>query len=358
MPHANMKIWSRRLIGASWGLLAIGYVVVSILSLWGRLGPTRIGVSVSPGTDGAMVVQRVHPGGAAWETGIRPGDILLTLDDRILTPQEWASSGDRGVYFTALRPGTNQILRGSTERGSYSPLLSSSLFFSGFVFALTSFFVFSRASRKPEVITLAFLLISAAWALTLAPAAGQWLWWAAMLEVVSVTAAAVLFYYFFLTFPGQRTIRRKLSLYMGVVVLATPVLMLGLWLYTILVQPSIFPLSRRLFLGITAASLTGGILLLLRSYFSAREPVIREQLRIMVVGTVAPVLAFVVLVLGPLLAGFHAVLNPELTVLGITLFPSPSATLSCGTSSWASAGWYTAAPHTFCSPLPFSSSTP
>ncbi len=252
-----LRPWPR-LISLCWWLLAIGYVAVSALSLWGRLGPSRIGISAIPREDGVMVIDRVHPGGAAWEVGVQPGDILVSVDGAPVTISEWVSRRDAGVQFTVRSTATNQIITGSTREepndpGIFSPALSGSLFFGGLVFALTSFFVFSRASRKPEIITLSFLLIIAAWALTIAPAAGQWLWWASTIEVASVTWAAALFLSFFYKFPSNKEGPMPHSRYIDFMILLTPVAVLGMWMISITYFPQTFNATRQMFFAVVVA---------------------------------------------------------------------------------------------------------
>src|SRR5438552_2035327 len=57
-------------------------------------------------SDGARwVFQDVHPGGVAAQAGIRPGDVLLTVEDKeLLPPEATAFSLGRAYTFTVRRP--------------------------------------------------------------------------------------------------------------------------------------------------------------------------------------------------------------------------------------------------------------
>src|SRR6266478_769422 len=57
-------------------------------------------------SDGARwVFQDVHPGGVAARAGIRPGDVLLTVEDKeLLPPEATAFSLGRAYTFTVRRP--------------------------------------------------------------------------------------------------------------------------------------------------------------------------------------------------------------------------------------------------------------
>ncbi len=217
---------------------------------------------------------------------------------------------------------SNEVIEGSVDKmGTFSPGMSAGLFLSGFAFALTSFLVFSRARRSPEVAVLSLLLITGAWALTIAPATAQWLWWAQAMDAMSVSWSAALFLLFFTIFPPAQSdllSRRKCWI---LAILAAPIVLSILWAVSVSWLPDIFIAVQRSCLGFVAGGLTGGAILMIRSYVATRSPVVREQLRVMVVGTVTPVLFFALFGITPQAGGLAPIVRPEILVLGLLLFP-------------------------------------
>ncbi|MCH7802345.1 MAG: hypothetical protein IIC24_12515 [Chloroflexi bacterium] len=117
---------------------------------------------------------------------------------------------------------------------------------------------------------------------------------------------------------------RKLNLFIRPLLVGMAVWTLTLnILYLVSVQflPGIFDAVRQVeFLQIGIGYL-GGVIFLILAYFGSISPVEKEQIRIMVFGTVTTVIPFVLLSVAPGVVGLPAVINAETIIPAIVIVP-------------------------------------
>ena len=112
-------MWRRGLSTPWWLLLGSLYAACAIAGAAGWFGGPRLGLEVEFAY-GQAVVTHVHPGGIAWEAGVRPGDVLLTAGSVPVTPEIWAVHGDAGGALTAVRQKDGETLQRSFNE--YTPM--------------------------------------------------------------------------------------------------------------------------------------------------------------------------------------------------------------------------------------------
>jgi hypothetical protein len=159
--------------------LAISYPVLAILGIVGWNGGYHIGVGAAPSADGEMIITISRPGSSAWNLGVKSGDILLEIDGKRVTPQSWEISGASGDFYKILSLPERKLIESSVSGGHNIgvPLIASFIVV-GFVFALTSYFIFHRANHTPQTLAVSVLFMTMAVAFAVAPASARNLGWA------------------------------------------------------------------------------------------------------------------------------------------------------------------------------------
>jgi signal transduction histidine kinase len=286
----------------------------------------RLGVSVTPLPDGRMAITKVLPGGPVYRLSpAEVGDILIEIDGLAVTEDLINRRGTTGTSFVIAKLDTNGVRTG-VFRGQQTPPISStavavSLLIIGSVFALTSFFVFFRSARSPEILVLSLLLMTMASALVISPASARWFYWPSLVGPLIVVWAAALFVVFFFWFPLKRKSNRLMS---AAVLYGMPIGALAisiLFLLTFETDVDIYESVRRLAFFHLALGFLGGIAFLIAALVSASSAVNREQLRIMAVGISAGILPFILLTIVPQSLGLSTYVRPEISVLGIAIVP-------------------------------------
>ena len=138
-----------KVLAPAWWVAAAAFPLALLLGLIAWLDDPRIGIDAAPSPDGRLEITRVHPGGPAWASESRVGDILQRVDGVEISPDNWAQRKDRGVEFLIYRPGPTGAM-GELIEGGLRPVtsgLASSFWAIGWVFAIASFFVFFRSRR-------------------------------------------------------------------------------------------------------------------------------------------------------------------------------------------------------------------
>ena len=100
---------------AAWLFLAALYPVWALLSILGWFERPQLGLSATPGPGGEMVITAVHPGGLAWESGARSGDILLEIEGVEVDAVRWSSGGDSGTEFRVMRARDGTLISESLQ---------------------------------------------------------------------------------------------------------------------------------------------------------------------------------------------------------------------------------------------------
>jgi signal transduction histidine kinase len=307
----------------AWWLGAIGLPIAAVLGLVAWIGEPRIGLDVTLGSDGRMEITRVHPGGPAWASGVRIGDVLVWVDGTDIDQVTWVQRQDNGVNFLVERQATTEDPPKRIVGGlpPLSPRLVGSFWVIGGIFAIASFFIFARTRRSLDVLVLSLMFMAFAVAFGLAPAAARWHPWAVFAESLIADGAILLFISFFFLFSSRQQASWPAARYAiwGMAALGATLAILYSISFTVL--PEVFTVARPILLAHEAAGLIGGVFLLCMAYWRSSSQVLREQSRIMLIGVAAAVLPFALLSVSPQVIGLGALLRPEVIVLSIILVP-------------------------------------
>ena len=305
----------------SWWLLAASYPLLLVLGIAGWFADPRIGLEAAPGPNGTMVITRLHPGGSAWDTGARVGDMLLEIDGVQVTEQTWELSGELGTEYTVLTE-DGKLLSDSVESGAPATgQLVIILLIVSTVFAGTSSVIFWRSGRSNEALTVSVLFLVAAVAFVVSPAAARWLPWALHVELLALDWAAALFFIFLsLLVPAEGRARATLkTLRWGMAGWALALDVLNS--LSITAFPGIYEAVKQIGFLELGVGLLGGVAFLVAAYVRNESLVAREQLRVMVVGVSAAVAPFLVLSVAPSIVTLPPFVRPEIAVLATVLVP-------------------------------------
>ncbi|MCH7736555.1 MAG: hypothetical protein IH872_04040 [Chloroflexi bacterium] len=273
-----------------------------------------------------MAITKILPGGPVYELSpAEVGDFLIEIDGLAVNEELIKSRGTTGTSFAIVKSDAGGaptgVFHGQDEPPISSTAVAVSLFFIGSVFALTSFFVFSRSARSPEILVLSLFLITMASALVISPASAHWFHWPSLVGPLIGVWAATLFVIFFLMFPLKRRSNRLIS---AVVLYGMPIgalVITTLYLLAFETEAGVYDIARQLLFIYVALGFLGGIALLVTALFSTSSPVNREQLRITAVGISAGILPFIILTVVPQSLGMSTYIRPEISVLGIAIIP-------------------------------------
>ena len=287
---------------------------------WFNDGP--IGLDVAPGPDGRMTITRVQPTTPAWDSGAKPGDILLEVDGLEINETNWRVIEGSGKDFRISSAADGQVIFYSVEEERVlSGALILSLTVIGIVFALTSGLMFLRSNRSSEVLTLSILFLVVAISFAVVPAGARAHPWVQYVQLLGMCASAVLFFVFFswVTPVGRAiwSLGKSLSWAFAITSLAIYLV----YALSVAELTSIYNGARLLLMLQIGAGFIGGIIYLVASYWKESSPPGKEQLRIMVLGISIAILPFIILGWIPRAIGQSAVLPPEVLALFVVLVP-------------------------------------
>ena len=306
----------------AWSALCTIYLVLAVAAVR-EDGPFHLGLSVQQGSSGTLVVDRVLPGGMAWDAGVRGGDTLLALDGFRADVTAWDASSGRARSFTFRRAGSGDVVAvASPLYTDYTRVLVVALFIVGVAFALTSYFLAVRARRSAATMVVSLLFLAVAIPLAISSALALWAPWALLAVALALPWIGALFLLLFSVFPGERwsTSPRRMVL---TGTFLTWAVILNTWFILIRVSgPTTYEAMRLVTLIYFGIGILGGIGLLVRTYLTTKSPVAREQIRIVAFGTVLSTLPFTLLGAIPTVrhvAGL--VVRPETTALFLVFMP-------------------------------------
>src|SRR5438067_2579619 len=285
-------------------------------------------------TDHGVQASRVSPNAPATRAGIRPGDILLTINTASVTrAAEVARRLDRAGLWTQVR---YKLSRGGEE--FETPLLTAPaekplatenyLRIVGLLYLFIGLFIFIRRWNAPRAVHFyVFCLVSfVLWSFHFSGKLDTFDWEVYWSEIVARLLAPALLLHFALVFPGrsETTIRSSSKVF---AVYALPFALLLIHVSTALKANGFLPwlasyilLLKSEFGYLALCFLTAG-LVFYRSYREAPSGVMRQQLKWLTGGTLAGSLPVSLLYIVPLAMG--VALRPwmQLSVLSLVLIP-------------------------------------
>src|SRR5438552_1945735 len=285
-------------------------------------------------TDHGIQASRVSPNSPATRAGIRPGDVLLTINNtRVTRAAEVARRVDRAglwsqVHYKLSRNGQEfetPLLTAPAEK----PLATENyLRIVGLLYLFIGLFIFIRRWNAPRAVHFyVFCLVSfVLWSFHFSGKLDAFDWEVYWSEIVARLLVPALLLHFALVFPGrsESTIRSSSKVF---AVYALPVALLLVHVSTALNAFGFVPwlapyiLFIKLEFGYLALCFLTAGLVFYRSYREAPSGVMRQQLKWLTGGTLAGSLPASVLYILPLVMG--VTLRPwmQLSVLGLVLIP-------------------------------------
>src|SRR5437867_4952963 len=285
-------------------------------------------------TDHGIQASRVSPNSPATRAGIRPGDVLLTINNtRVTRAAEVARRVDRAglwsqVHYKLSRNGQEfetPLLTAPAEK----PLATENyLRIVGLLYLFIGLFLFIRSRNAPRAVRFyVFCLVSfVLWSFHFSGKLDTFDWEVYWSEIVARLLAPALLLHFALVFPGrsETTIRSSSKVF---AVYALPFALLLIHVSTALKANGFLPwlasyilLLKSEFGYLALCFLTAG-LVFYRSYREAPSGVMRQQLKWLTGGTLAGSLPVSLLYILPLVMG--VTLRPwmQLSVLSLVLIP-------------------------------------
>src|SRR5437764_1417317 len=285
-------------------------------------------------TDHGIQASRVSPNSPATRAGIRPGDVLLTINNtRVTRAAEVARRVDRAglwsqVHYKLSRNGQEfetPLLTAPAEK----PLATENyLRIVGLLYLFIGLFIFIRRWNAPRALHFyVFCLVSFfLWSFHFSGKLDTFDWEVYWSEIVARLLAPALLLHFALVFPGrsEATIRTSSKVF---AVYAIPLALLLVHVSTALKANGFLPwlasyilLLKSEFGYLALSFLTAG-LVFYRGYREAPSGVMRQQLKWLTGGTLAGSLPVSLLYIVPLAMG--VALRPwmQLSVLSLVLIP-------------------------------------
>ncbi len=291
-------------------------------SLGERARPSKLDLRVTVrGED--LVIAWVQPGGPAWDAGVRPGDVVIGLADRAITPRDSPTTVE-DAPLVRVRSGAGaeraavavapDVLASPLRRLSFLLLAACFMAIGGLVFVLA-------ADRVVAAIMLGFTL-AAATALVAAIATPFGRTWALGVEYVAAVGFAATLFILFLAFPVGRLHNpagRRLAVGCG----GLSALLIALYGWTVTVAPATYVALQSATFAIMLTEILGAMVLAILAFTQtpARQWEIRRALGLVALGTVGGLLPFCLLILGPQVFGGMALVPPDLAILSVGLLP-------------------------------------
>ncbi len=285
-------------------------------------------------TDHGIQASRVSPNSPATRAGIRPDDVLLTINSAPVTrAAEVARRLERAGLWTQVR---YKLSRGGAE--FETPLLTAPaekplatenyLRIVGLLYLFIGLFIFIRRWNAPRAVHFyVFCLVSfILWSFHFSGKLDTFDWEVYWSEIVARLLAPALLLHFALVFPGrsETAIRSSSKL---LAVYTPPLALLLIHISTALNALGFVPwlgaylLLRKIEFGYLALCFLAAGLVFYRSYRQAPSGVLRQQLKWLTGGTLAGSLPVSLLYIVPLV--FGVTLRPwmQFSVLSLVLIP-------------------------------------
>lgn len=309
----------------AWWVLAVAYPVLAVLGIVGWSGGYQIGIDAAPGADDEMIITYSRPGSAAWLIGAKSGDILLEIDGERVTRQSWQINGASGDFFKFLSLPERKIIEASVSQGHNLRISQVVSYIAiSLVFALSSYFIFYRANHNPQTLVVSALFMIMALTFAAAPASERNLKWAMYAMMYTVTWSASLFLIFFALFASAQTHLRWLVRVvkpMLIVMIISTLSLNILYFASVEFLPELFDGVRQAGFLQMGVGFLGGLVFLVMAYIGSISPTEKEQIRIMVFGTVAAVMPFVILSVAPGIVRLPAIISAETIIPAIVVVP-------------------------------------
>ena len=310
---------------ARWILAASGVLLLLVLSRFTYLATEHtpvLGVRAAASSEG-LTITWVRPAGLAWDAGLRPSDLVRTIDGDRVTAQTTADDV-RHAQAIQVQTSAGQRINASVDTAQ---IVARERRWSFLALAMA----FAAVGSAVWILGSDLLLAGTTWAMTMAAAvallaatatpfgAG----WALGTEFITLLIFAVSVLAFFLVFPINRLreiwAHRLLGSGLGISLLVA-LLYLGI----VSTDSGGYAILQPVFFLVLALELGGALLLAALSLIrtSPTQRAAQRALSLVTLGATAGLLPFCFLVLLPGLLGDGAIVRPEVAILSLVLLPA------------------------------------
>jgi two-component system, NtrC family, sensor kinase len=310
--------FSNRIQAILLAIATVGLVLLAVLNFRQELTfqqpDDQVWWSEAPGSQG-LVAQRVLPGGAGQQAGIKVRDRLRAVNDH---PVNHVSDLERELYrTTSYLPAYYSITRDGIELDTPVKVipvpvdrsLALGLRFIGVIYLAIGIYVLFRRWTAPRA-THFYLFCLVSFALNALKYTSQLDtldWTVFWTNIVADSLQPALFVHFAFSFPEER-LKRAHRAWLLPLVYAPGAALLGLWIWAMFNWQATGLLKHRLDQTGTAYEAVFYVLaaaLFLRSYQRAGTPLLRQQLKWLTRGALLAVVPFTLFYAVPFLFDFH-----------------------------------------------------
>jgi two-component system, NtrC family, sensor kinase len=316
-------------------MLSSIFVLVGLLNLRDRAiwtNPTD-GVYWSE-SEGGLIASSIDPGSPASQAGIRPGDHLLSINDRPIT-----NLGQYSDLIYEFGPGAAVMYRLKNASGlrQASVQLGSKVLLTpidgvrtllAFLHLGIGIFVMLRGDRLPRTFHFYFICLAAfvVWSFSWTTRLSALDWWVYAFSILAFLILPALFVHFCIRFPVDIAAGDK-----RIPLLYTPALLLcltrALWITGHLASLGL-PLTAhssevldRIEMVYFCTGFLAGSMLLLRKRLATQDLIVRQQMKWISYGTLAGIVPFSVIYAIPVLLGARANFAMDSSLLFLGLVP-------------------------------------
>ena len=314
---------------ARWIFAVSGVVLLLVLSRFSSLATVHapvLGVRAG-GLSGVLTINWIRPAGLAWDAGVRPGDLVRSIDGNPVTTQVTADDVRYAQGIQVQTPAGRRI----DATVDTAQVVARQRRWSFLALAMAFVAVGSAVWILGEDLFVAgttwLMTMAAAVALLAATATPFGAGWALGTEFIALLTFAVSVLTFFLVFPVNRLrapwVRWALGSALGI-----SLLLALAYLGIVAVDPSGYAVLQPVFFLVLALELGGAVLLAILSLIrpSPAQRVAQRALGLVTLGATAGLLPFCFLVLLPGFLGDRAIVQPGLAILSLTLLPASLGT--------------------------------
>jgi PAS domain S-box-containing protein len=313
-----------------WGifiyLLSFCIVTISVIFFIISINKPFIGVSFSL-TDDGWSVQSIDFSGLGQQAGISIGDIPIEINGSPSADflKDYEKEGKCvGIYIKQLTVTNNDeqsifVTVENTSLTNQSKLEILSYFLVCIIFWVTAYYVFQKRPHNTAAILL--LLCSLAFGLAISGNAAllRMVPTASFLSIVATVIGPWLLVHFFIVLPEEKTKLKNNALLYMIYIPAIITIILSPFIGFTNGEPVSFFRSIRLFeMG---AGFLAVILVVIFNYKSATSPRTRQQMKILLLFTIAAVAPFLLLSILPMAISENIIIPASLSITFIALIP-------------------------------------
>jgi len=266
-----------------------------------------------------LVVTRVQPISQGDAAGIKPGDLIKTLDGQVPIPSI-AVKGEiaiTAIRIEVLKPSTNQIVSADANARTQNDTVLA--IFSVIFFLVGLGVLLKGAGLAPKA--LALTCFAGAAELAILPGIYRDANWSITMHCMLIPLFLSSFAYLFLTFPREVTPRIRTTVIPTWIVPLTSIPFGLSWAFTVFFAPERYRIFQEIGYPYFIACLIAGIGSLIFGWFATEDARTRVQIRLILLGSVLAVAPFLVLnVIPEALLGVD-LMSPKFSLIPIVLMP-------------------------------------